>query len=97
MTEAKTTVNKSYNYTLVMIKDYTQGKITFKAGYRYDYWRVNEHKHFLKGTGELCHTEWVDTYPLDTLVKIPRDCYKLFRNDYVETIVTTKESTCTEL
>jgi hypothetical protein len=89
------TVN-SYSFLLVFVKDYTcpVKKVTFKAGHEYDHVSIRLHKQLQKGTGELCHTTVVDTYPLDTWVKVPREYYKLYRRDYVQ--VTTTTVTVTE-
>jgi hypothetical protein len=95
-TNGSTKTETSYNFVATFTKDYTcpVKKVTFKAGYEYNYTSIRLHKQLQKGTGELCHTTIVDTYYLDTWVHVPRDCYKLFRRDYTE--VTTTTVTVTE-
>ena len=86
----------SYNFLLVFTKDYTCPieKVTFKAGHEYNYTSTRLHRQLQKGTGELCHTTIVQTYPIESWVKVPREYYKLFRRDYVR--VTTTTETVTE-
>jgi hypothetical protein len=87
---------KSHNFVLTFLKDFTcpVKKVTFKAGYEYNYTSIRLHRRLQNGTGELCHTGWIDTYPVETWVNVPREYYKLVRREYVE--VTTTTITITE-
>jgi hypothetical protein len=89
------TVN-SYSFSVLFVKDYTcpVEKVTFKAGYEYHHTSIRLHRQLQNGTGELCHTTIVQTYPIESWVKVPREYYKLFRRDYAE--VTTTTVTVTE-